>query len=84
MSESTPDILGCPRCGDLPEPLVCLGHKSNGAPAIDAPAALLAFEAELGLAEDARRRATGAVLTDAQTVAMLCAMSDDPELDAGS
>ncbi|MEU3733742.1 hypothetical protein AB0E81_30740 [Streptomyces sp. NPDC033538] len=40
----------------------------------------LAFEAELGLADDARRRATGAVLTDAQTAAFLRAMSDDPGL----
>ncbi|WP_234336383.1 hypothetical protein [Streptomyces sp. NRRL S-920] len=41
-----------------------------------------ALEAELGLAEDARRQATGAVLTDAQAAALLRAMADDPELGA--
>ncbi|MFJ1751265.1 hypothetical protein ACIOJD_34310 [Streptomyces sp. NPDC088116] len=57
MSEPIPDDLRCPRCGDLPEPLLCLGHNSDGTPATDTPAAMLAFEAELGLADDARRRA---------------------------
>ncbi|WP_370424246.1 hypothetical protein AB8O64_36435 (plasmid) [Streptomyces sp. QH1-20] len=60
------------------------GHKSDGTPATDTPAAMLAFEAELGLADDARRRATSAVLTDAQTAAMLRAMSDDPGLGTGN
>ncbi|NEA48452.1 hypothetical protein [Streptomyces sp. SID10815] len=80
MSEPTPDKLRCPRCGDLPEPLVCLGHKPDGTPATGTPAAMLALEAELGLAEDARRRDAGTALTDAQTAAMLRAMADDPEL----
>ncbi|MFE9404011.1 hypothetical protein ACFYNY_19805 [Streptomyces sp. NPDC006530] len=31
--------------------------------------------------QDARRRATGAVLTDAHTAATLRAMADEPELD---
>ncbi|MCR8945049.1 hypothetical protein NW249_23305 [Streptomyces sp. OUCMDZ-4982] len=80
MPEPIPDDLRCLRCGELPEPLICLGHKPDGTPATDAPAAMLALEAELGLAEDARRRTTGAVLTDAQTAALLRAMADDPEL----
>ncbi|GAB1339843.1 hypothetical protein ACE1SV_64330 [Streptomyces sp. E-15] len=41
---------------------------------------MVALEAELGLAEDVRRRATGATLTDAQTAALLRAMAGDPEL----
>lgn len=84
MSEPTRDDLRCPRCGDLPEPLICLGHKPDGTPTTDTPAVMLALEAELGLADDARRRATGAVLTDAQTAAMLRAMADDPELSTGN
>ncbi|MFF2375083.1 hypothetical protein ACFVUW_11950 [Streptomyces xiamenensis] len=80
MSEPIPDDLRCPRCGDLPEPLLCLGHKPDGTPSTDTPAATLSLEAELGLAADARRRATGAVLTDTQTAAMLRAMTDGPEL----
>ncbi|WP_331737897.1 hypothetical protein OG440_41320 (plasmid) [Streptomyces sp. NBC_00637] len=83
MSEPIPDDLRCPRCGDLPEPLLCLGHKPDGTPSTDTPAAMLALEAELGLADDARRRATGAALTDAQTAAILRAMSDDPGLGTG-
>ncbi|MFG3532702.1 hypothetical protein ACGF8B_39225 [Streptomyces sp. NPDC047917] len=83
MSEPTPDDLRCPRCGDLPEPLICLGHKADGAPATDTPAAMAALEAEFGLADDSRRRATGAALTDAQTAAMPRAMSDDPGLRTG-
>lgn len=77
MSEPIPDDLRCSRCGNLPEPLLCLGHKPDGTPSTDTPAAMLALEAELGLA-------TGAVLTDAQTAAMLRAMADDPELGAGN
>ncbi|MGW7582729.1 hypothetical protein ACWGKU_28750 [Kitasatospora sp. NPDC054768] len=80
MSEPIPDDLRCSRCGDLPEPLLCLGHKPDGTPATDTPAAMLALEAELGLADDARRRAAGTLLTDAQTAAMLRAMVDDLEL----
>ncbi|MFI0742803.1 hypothetical protein ACH4PU_32680 [Streptomyces sp. NPDC021100] len=83
MSEPTPDDLRCPRCGDLPEPLICLGHKADGTPATDSPAAMVALEAQLGLADDARRRATGTVLTDAQTAAMLRAMAEDPGLGTG-
>jgi hypothetical protein len=77
------DDLRCPRCGDLPEPLICLGHGTDGTPTTDAPAAMVALEAELGIAEDARRRTAGTVLTDAQTVALLRAMADDPELGNG-
>ncbi|MFD9575099.1 hypothetical protein ACFWBI_35415 [Streptomyces sp. NPDC059982] len=84
MPEPIPGELRCPRCGDLPEPLICLGHKPDGTPATDTPAAMLALEAELGLADDARRWAAGAMLTDAQTVAMLRAMADDPELGTGN
>ncbi|MFJ6661569.1 hypothetical protein ACIQNG_35250 [Streptomyces sp. NPDC091377] len=80
MSEPIPDDLRCSRCGVLPEPLLCLGHNADGTPSTDTPPAMLALEAALGLAEDARRQAAGAVLTDAQTVAMLRAMADDPEL----
>lgn len=80
MSELIPDELRCSRCGDLPEPLLCLGHKPDGTPSTDTPPAMLALEAELGIAEDARRRAAGTVLTDAQTAAMLRAMADDPGL----
>ncbi|MGK4906459.1 hypothetical protein [Streptomyces albus] len=83
MSEPTPDGLRCPHCGDLPEPLICLGHKPDGTPSIDAPAAMLGLEAELDLADDARHRAAGGGLTDAQTAAMLRAMADDPERGAG-
>ncbi|MEE4495050.1 hypothetical protein [Streptomyces sp. BE230] len=83
MSEPIPDDLRCSRCGHLPEPLLCLGHKADGTPITDTPAAMAALEAELGLADDARRRATGAALTDAQTAALLCAMADDPELGTG-
>ncbi|MDR3080460.1 MAG: hypothetical protein LBV60_05950 [Streptomyces sp.] len=83
MSEPIPDDLRCSRCGDLPQPLLCLGHNPDGTPATDTPPAMLALEAELGLAEDARRRATGALLTDAQAAAMLRAMANDPELGAG-
>ncbi|MEV0445356.1 hypothetical protein AB0I84_39150 [Streptomyces spectabilis] len=79
MPEPVPDGLRCRRCGDLPEPLICLGHKPDGTPATDTPAAMLALEAERGLTDDARRLATGAALTDAQTVAMLLAMTDAPE-----
>ncbi|MFD4539499.1 hypothetical protein [Streptomyces bauhiniae] len=80
MSEPIPDELRCSRCGVLPEPLLCLGHNADGTPTTDTPAAVVALEAELGLAEDARRRATGATPTDARTVALLRAMADDPEL----
>ncbi|MFM9446923.1 hypothetical protein [Streptomyces acidiscabies] len=73
-----PDDLRCSRCGDLPEPLICLGHKPDDTPATDTPAAMLALEAELGL------RATGAALTGAQTLAMLRAMADDPDLGTGN
>ncbi|MGW4624895.1 hypothetical protein [Streptomyces rubiginosohelvolus] len=83
MSEPIPDDLRCSRCGALPEPLLCLGHNPDGAPTTDTPAAMLALEAELDLADDARRRAAGAVLTDAQTAALLRAMADDPELGTG-
>jgi hypothetical protein len=84
MPEPIPDDPRCPRCGDLPELLICLGHKPDGTPTTGAPAAMLALEAELGLADDARRWATGAALTDAQTAAMLHAMADDPEPGAGN
>ncbi|AZM56366.1 hypothetical protein DMA15_30415 [Streptomyces sp. WAC 01529] len=84
MSEPVPDDLRCRRCGDLPEPLLCLGHKPDGTPSADAPPAVLALEAELGLAEDARRRAAGTVLTDTQAAAMLRAMAGEPELDTGN
>jgi hypothetical protein len=84
MPEPIPDDLRCPRCGDLPEPLICLGHNPDGTPATDTPAAMLALEAELGLADAARRRAAGAALTEAQTVAMLSAMAGDPELGTGN
>ncbi|MGW0899050.1 hypothetical protein ACWD0G_19010 [Streptomyces goshikiensis] len=84
MSEPTLDDLRCPRCGDLPEPLICLGHNPDGTPATDTPAAMLALEADLGLADDARRSATGAALTDAETAAMLRAMADDPGLGTGN
>ncbi|MEV8293193.1 hypothetical protein ACFVLG_11520 [Streptomyces rochei] len=83
MSEPIPDDLRCSRCGVLPEPLLCLGHNPDGTPSTDTPPALLALEAEFGLAEDARRRATGALLTNAQAAAMLRAMTNDPELSAG-
>lgn len=83
MSEPVPDDLRCSRCGSLPEPLVCLGHDPEGTPATDTPAAMLALEAEFGLAHDARRRAAGTLLSDAQTVAVLRAMVDDPELGTG-
>ncbi|MFE6716822.1 hypothetical protein ACFVDU_04440 [Streptomyces albidoflavus] len=73
----TPDDLRCTRCGTLPEPLICLGHKADGTPLTDEPVALIALEAELGIAEDERRRAAGTALTDAQTAAMLRAMADD-------
>ncbi|MFJ2649480.1 hypothetical protein ACIO1C_22485 [Streptomyces sp. NPDC087420] len=79
-----PEYLRCSSCGDLPEPLICLGHRPDGTPSTDTPAAMLALEAELGLADDARRRATSAVLTEAQTLAMLRAMADDPELGTGN
>ncbi|GHE56619.1 hypothetical protein GCM10018785_27430 [Streptomyces longispororuber] len=84
MSEHTSDDLHCPRCGELPEPLLCLGHKADGTPSTDTPAAMLALEAELGLADDTCRPATGTTLTDAQTAVMLRAMSDDPELGTGN
>ncbi|MEU6814030.1 hypothetical protein [Streptomyces sp. NPDC046860] len=83
MSEPIPDDLRCPRCGALPEPLLCLGHNPDGTPSTDTPPAMLALEAELGLAEDARRRATGTLLTDSQAAATLHAMANDPELGAG-
>ncbi|MFJ4680600.1 hypothetical protein [Kitasatospora sp. NPDC088783] len=83
MSEPVPDDLRCTRCGVLPEPLLCLGHKPDGTPVTDTPAALLALEAEFALAEDARRRAAGTLLTDAQTAALLRAMIDDPEPGTG-
>ncbi|OKI95123.1 hypothetical protein [Kitasatospora sp. CB01950] len=76
MSEPIPDDLRCSRCGHLPEPLICLGHNADGTPTTDAPAAMAALEAELGLAEDARRQAAGTALTDAQTVAVLRALAD--------
>nr|WP_202513316.1 MULTISPECIES: hypothetical protein [unclassified Streptomyces] len=75
--------MRCTLCGPLPEPLLCLGHRADGTPTTDAPAAMVALDAELGLADDARRRATGAVLTDTQTVALLRALAADPDLDAG-
>ncbi|MEU4898203.1 hypothetical protein AB0B12_37845 [Streptomyces sp. NPDC044780] len=84
MSTPIPDNLRCPCCGDLPEPLICLGHKPDGTPSTDTPAAMLALEADLGLADDARRKDTGVALTDAQTAAMLRAMADDPGLGADS
>ncbi|AUH40494.1 hypothetical protein [Streptomyces sp. CMB-StM0423] len=65
----------CPRCPGLPEPFVCLGHPAGNTPAGDLPAALIALDTERGLAEDARRRAAGTGLTDAQTAAMLRALS---------
>lgn len=71
MSELIPDDLRCHRCGDLPAPLICLGHNPDGTPATDTPAALLALEAEL----DDHRRTAGAVPTDAQAVALLRAMA---------
>ncbi|MEG9551659.1 hypothetical protein V5N34_26660 [Streptomyces baarnensis] len=71
MPEPVPNDLRCSRCGVLPEPLLCLGHNPDGTPTTDAPAAMAALEAELGLAEDARRRATGVGLTDTQTAALL-------------
>ncbi|MFJ6384613.1 hypothetical protein ACIQI7_31980 [Kitasatospora sp. NPDC092039] len=80
MSEPIPDDLRCSRCGRLPEPLLCLGHNADGTPITDTPAAMVALEAELALADDARRRATGTTLTDAQTVALLRAMAAGPEL----
>ncbi|GAA4668044.1 hypothetical protein [Streptomyces youssoufiensis] len=83
MSEPIPDDVRCSRCGVLPEPLLCLGHNPDGTPSTDMPPAMLTLEAELGLAEDARRRTTGAV-TDAQSAAMLRAMADDPELGTGN
>ncbi|MFF8644386.1 hypothetical protein [Streptomyces sp. NPDC015345] len=83
MPEPIPDELRCSRCGDLPEPVLCLGRTPDGTPAADTPAAML-VEAELGLADDARRRASGAVLTDAQTAAMLRALADDPDLRASN
>ncbi|MEU9336560.1 hypothetical protein AB0D49_25875 [Streptomyces sp. NPDC048290] len=83
MSEPAPDDLRCPRCGDLPEPLICLGHNADGTPASDTPAAIVALEAELGLERDDRHRSAGAALGDAQTAAMLRAMSDDPAPGTG-
>lgn len=82
MPEPIPEDLRCSRCGVLPEPLLCLGQNPDGTPSTDTPPAMLALEAELGLAEDARRRATGALLTGAQAAAMLRAMANDPELGA--
>ncbi|MFJ6141564.1 hypothetical protein [Kitasatospora sp. NPDC092286] len=78
-----PDDLRCSRCGTLPEPLICLGHNPDGTPATDTPAAMLALEAELGLADDVRRRAAGTLLTDAQTAALLRALAADPEPGTG-
>lgn len=71
--------LTCPRCPDLPPPLICVGHRPDGSPASDVPAAMLALDAELGLAEDARRRADGTGLTDAQTGAILRAMREESD-----
>ncbi|WP_146214530.1 hypothetical protein [Streptomyces sp. ICBB 8177] len=48
-----------------------------GTPTTDAPAAMIALEAELGLADAARRRAAGASLADAPTAALLRAMTSD-------
>ncbi|MER6723198.1 hypothetical protein [Streptomyces halstedii] len=83
MPEPIPDDLRCSRCGVLPEPLLCLGHNPDGALATDTPAAMLALEAEIGLADDARRRAADTGLTDAQTAALLRAMADDSALGTG-
>lgn len=44
---------------------------------------MVALEAELGTADDARRQATGALFTDAQTAAMLRAMPQGPGLGTG-
>lgn len=44
---------------------------------------MLALEAEIGLADDARRRAACTGLTDAQTAALLRAMADDSALGTG-
>ncbi|WP_225794523.1 IS110 family transposase [Streptomyces aculeolatus] len=71
------DALQCPRCPDLPEPLICLGHPAGTTPASDLPAALLALDAERGPAEDARRRADGTGLTDTQTAALLRALAEE-------
>ncbi|MEV7898261.1 hypothetical protein [Streptomyces cyaneofuscatus] len=84
MSDPTPDDLRCSRCELLPEPLVCLGHNPDGTPTPDAPAAMVALEAELGLADDARRRAAGSGLSDAQTAALLRGMADDPDPGTGN
>lgn len=84
MSEPVPDKFRCSLCGVLPEPLLCLGHNPDGTPTTDAPAAMIALEAELGMAEDARRRAAGVVLTDTQTAALLRAVADDPDLGTGN
>jgi hypothetical protein len=64
----------CPRCGDLPKPLYCLGHNPDGTPLTDVPTAL----AEIA-AEDARPH-SAAVLSEAQTAELLRAMADDPVL----
>lgn len=71
MPEPIPDDLRCSRYGALPEPLLCLGHSPDGTLTTDAPAAMVALEAELRLADDARRRAAGTGLTGAQTAALL-------------
>ncbi|WP_258563161.1 hypothetical protein [Streptomyces phytophilus] len=74
-----PTDLQCPRCPDLPEPLICLGHPAGTTTASDVPAALLALDAERGPAEDARRRADGTGLTDTQTAAMLRALAEETD-----
>ncbi|MCT6782272.1 hypothetical protein LXH09_37250 [Streptomyces sp. CS7] len=76
MSEPVPDDLRCSGCGALPEPLLCLGHNPDGTPITDVPAAMVALDAELGLADDARRRLAGTALTDTQAAALLRAMVD--------
>ncbi|PPS91037.1 hypothetical protein [Streptomyces sp. MH60] len=80
MSEPILDDLRCSRCGQLPEPLLRLGHRADGTPTTDSPAAMVALEAKVGLADDARHRATGAALTDTQTAALLRATADGPDL----
>ncbi|MEU3500819.1 hypothetical protein ABZ726_08635 [Streptomyces hundungensis] len=43
MPEPIPDDLRSARCGDLPEPLICLGHKPDGPPSTDTSAAMIAL-----------------------------------------
>jgi len=61
-------------------------QKPDGSPVIDTPStmAMLALEAELDLVDGIRRNATGSVLSDAQTVAMLRTRADGPGLGTGN